>query len=225
MTDNRLLFYSIGPDVEAFTTMRDAELPYSVLCGHQVHGYKVGIVDREGMTREDFEGYDALITNLPIAIGVRTADCIPVLLYDPVHRAVGAVHAGWRGTVQRVCQKAIFKMQMLYKSEPSDIVAVIGPGISRKFFQVGAEVVGIFKDNGFPIDQIYSWDGPRQENMLGGHHIDLFEANRFLLLEAGLKEENIHVSGLCTYSDERFFSARREGEQCGRNINSIMLTE
>lgn len=221
-----LIRYEIGRGVESFTSTKGAELPYEVTVGHQVHGIKVAQVDRLGMTREELEGYDALVTNLPgCAIGVRTADCIPVLLYDPVHRAVGAVHAGWRGTVQRVCQKAIFKMQMLYKSEPSDIMAVIGPGISRKYFQVGAEVVGIFKDNGFPIDQIYSWDGPRQENMLGGHHIDLFEANRFLLLEAGLKAENIHVSGLCTYSDERFFSARREGEQCGRNINSIMLTE
>ena len=110
MADSRLLFYSMGSDVEAFTTTRDAELPYPVLCGHQVHGIKVGIVDREGMTREDFEGYDALITNLSVAIGVRTADCIPVILYDPVRKAVAAIHAGWKGTVRKIVLCAISSM-------------------------------------------------------------------------------------------------------------------
>ena len=94
--------------VEAFYTEREAVLPYPVIQGHQVHGSRVAIVDRPGMTREELEGYDAFVTNLPgVAIGVRTADCVPVLLYDPVERVVAAVHAGWKGTVLHISKGAL----------------------------------------------------------------------------------------------------------------------
>jgi len=90
--NNSLLTYDLGPGVEAFSTERDAALPYPVIQGHQVHGSRVAVVDRPGMTREELKGYDAFMTNLPgVAIGVRTADCVPVLLHDPVRRAVAAV--------------------------------------------------------------------------------------------------------------------------------------
>ena len=224
MADSRLLFYSMGPDVEAFTTTRDAELPYPVLCGHQVHGIKVGIVDREGMTREDFEGYDALITNLSVAIGVRTADCIPVILYDPVQKAVAAIHAGWKGTVRKIVFCAISSMMATYKTDPRDLVAVIGPGIGFDSFQVGEEVSQLFKDAGFPIELIWRWDGtPETDSMKGGHHIDLKAANKWLLMSNGVKEENIFVSDYDTFTDERFFSARREGFDCGRSITAIKM--
>lgn len=224
MTDDGLLGYSISDKVEAFTTMRDAQLPFPVLCGHQVHGYNVGVVYREGMTREDFQGYDALITNLPIAIGVRTADCIPVLLYDPTHRAVAAVHAGWKGTVQKIIRYTLSKMASEYGTRPEDINAVIGPGISLENFQVGEEVPQLFREVGFPFEQIWKWDGPPEHgSMKGGHHVDLKAANRWLLESAGVQPQNIQMIDICTYSDTRFFSARREGFECGRNINAIQL--
>ncbi len=95
-----LLYYPLGPGVEAFTTRRDSVLPYPVIHGHQVHGSRVAIVDRPDMTREDLEGYDAFTTNLPgVAIGVRTADCVPILLYDPGKRVIAAIHSGWKGTL------------------------------------------------------------------------------------------------------------------------------
>lgn len=76
-----LLYYYLGPGVEAFTTRRDSVLPYPVIQGHQVHGSRVAVINRPDMTREDLEGYDAFITKLPgVAIGVRTADCVPILL-------------------------------------------------------------------------------------------------------------------------------------------------
>lgn len=132
MTD-LLLTYDMGPGVEAFSTRRDSVLPYPVVTGHQVHGNKVGKVDRPGLIREDLEGFDALITNLEgEAIGVRTADCVPILLYDPVCRAVAAVHSGWRGTLQRISQKAMFAMKRHFGCEPSDIRAVMGPAIGKK---------------------------------------------------------------------------------------------
>ena len=219
-----LLVYPLGPGVEAFTTMRDAELPYPVLCGHQVHGYKVGVVDREGMTREDFEGYDALVTNLPVAIGVRTADCIPVLLYDPVHKAVAAIHAGWKGTVQKIVGYTISKMAATYGTGPRDLKAVIGPGIGMESFQVGEEVAQFFKELGVPLDICWRWDGPPESGtMKGGHHIDLKAANRWLLQNDGVRDENIFVSDIDTFTDGRFFSARREGFACGRAITAIRL--
>lgn len=222
---DRLLEYSIAPGrVEAFTTYRDSELPYFVVTGHQVHGTKIAIVTDPATGRDELEGYDALITNVKgCAIGVRTADCIPVLLYDPVNEVVSAVHSGWKGTLNRISQKTVFRMQDAFGSSPEDILAVIGPGICRSCFQVGEEVVNYFKGNGINIDPIYSWEGPKQEGMKGGHHLDLIEENRLLLLECGVPATNIQVSGICTYEDGRFFSARREGSACGRNINAIKM--
>ena len=220
-----MIRYDIGIGVEAFTAGRGDDLPYPVVQAHQVHGSKVAVIDRAGVTREELEGYDALVTDVPgVAIGVRTADCIPVLLYDPVHMAVAAVHAGWKGTLARISRMAIFEMSREYGTVPEDLLAVIGPGICGGCFQVGEEVAVFFKEAGFQMDGIYSWNGARVEgDMKTGHHIDLPEANRRLLVEEGVRPENIQVSGICTYETEGLYSARREGPQCGRNINVIMM--
>lgn len=221
-----MLEYPIAPGkVEAFTTFRDSELPYFVVTGHQVHGTRIALVTDPATDRDSLEGYDALMTNVKgCAIGVRTADCIPVLLYDPVKEAVAAIHSGWKGTLNRISQKTIFRMKDVFGTDPENLKAVIGPGICRNCFQVGDEVVQYFKGNGINIEPIYSWNGPRQEgSMKGGHHLDLIEENRLLLMECGVPAANIQVSGLCTYEDGRFFSARREGASCGRNINAIKM--
>ena len=220
-----LLKYDLGTGVEAFSTQRDAELPYPVIQGHQVHDCKVAIIDRPGMTREELEGYDAFVTRRPgIAIGVRTADCVPVLLYDPVKRVVAAVHAGWKGTVLHISQEAIRVMSQEFGCHPADMKAVLGPAIGPDSFQVGEEVVERFKGAGFPMEQIGSFRGPGDGTpMSGGYHIDLFKANRWLLERAGIPAGNIQVCGIDTYTDTAFYSARREGIQCGRIINAIQL--
>lgn len=224
MTGNDLLKYMMGTDVEAFTTMRNAVLPYPVLLGHQIHGCKVGVVDARHCSAECFDGYDALITDLPLAIGVKTADCIPVLLYDPVHKAVAAIHAGWRGTVGKIVMHAISKMVSTYHTDPHDLRAVIGPGIGMDTFQVGEEVSRFFRDAGIPADICWRWDGsPEQGSMKGGHHIDLKATNKWLLMSEGVLEENIFISDIDTFVDSRFFSARREGLECGRAITVIKL--
>ena len=200
-------------------------LPCAVVQPHQTHSTVVAHVDRPGLTREDLEGVDALVTDLQgVAIGVRTADCIPVLLYDPLHRAIGAAHCGWRGTVNMISKKTVLEMCRLFGSRPEDIRAVIGPGIGYDSFQVGEEVALTFKESGFPIDRVWSFRGARKEGtMEGGHHLDLKECVRHSLIECGVAEGNISVSGIDTYIDERFYSARRDGSSCGRNINAIML--
>lgn len=234
-----LLQYEIGTGVEAFSTLRDAPLPYPVLQGHQTHDDVVVVVTDRGMTREDLEGVDALVTRLPdFAIGVRTADCVPVLLYDPVCRAVAAVHAGWKGTVKKIAPKAVSVMASEFGTSPSSLLAVIGPSIAPVSFQVGQEVADRFLEAGFPASVIMDM-GPRcaasaplapataapaLTPMQGGLHVDLWAANRWLLEEAGLAQERILVAGIDTYArNDLFFSARREGISCGRIINAIKL--
>lgn len=221
-----LLYYNLGEGVTAFSTERGADLPFSVVQAHQVHGDKIAYANNSSLTREDLEGIDALITDVPgVAVGARTADCIPVLLYDRVHRAVAAVHAGWRGTVLGISTKVLREMNSRFGTNPADVRAVIGPGIGPDSFQVGEEVVEAFRKAGFPMESIHSFRGPRiPDTMQGGHHIDLWMANRWLLTESGLMETNIQTVGLCTYTlNDRFYSARREGIRCPRIITAIRL--
>lgn len=221
--------YDIADNVIAFSTERDEELPFYVVQPHQVHGCVIREVTDPNTTREELEGVDALITNVPgTAISVRTADCIPVLLYDPVNKAIAAVHDGWRGTVQRLSQKVIAEMHKRYGTNAKDLKAVIGPGIGPDSFQVGQEVADEFQNAGFPMEMILQDCGPKAPTadnpMAGGLHIDLWTANRWLLEEAGVSSANIQVTGICTYKNiDRFFSARREGTKCGRIINCIRL--
>ena len=218
--------YEIHTDVCAGTVGRDEALPCPIVQMHQVHDVKVAVVDRGDMTRDELDGYDAMITDLPgVTIGVRTADCIPVLLYDPVKKAAAAIHSGWRGTVSKIVGKTVIKMQSTYASQPSDILAFIGPGICVDCFQVGEEVALKFKETGFDINSLWSFRGPKTGNgMEGGHHIDLKEACRQTLVESGLKNENIQITGLCTYEDnDLLYSARKEGIECGRNITYIKI--
>ena len=223
---NKLFRYTIADGVEAFSTERDAELPYYVVQPHQVHGCEIREVLRPDTTRDELEGVDALVTNVPgVAISVRTADCIPVLLYDPVHKAIAAVHDGWRGTVQRLSQKVIAFMHDRYGTCAADVLAVIGPGIGPDSFQVGQEVADAFAAAGFPMAEILRDCGPKAPTlanpMAGGLHIDLWRANEWLLEQAGVRF--VQVAGICTYQDPRFFSARREGPKCGRIINVIKI--
>lgn len=224
--DEKLFYYDISEEVTAFSTMRGAELPFFVLQPHQVHDDKIVAVERRDMTREDLEGVDALMTDLRgFAISVRTADCVPVLLYDAKKKAVAAVHSGWKGTVKKISQKTISEMTDRYGTDPKELTAVIGPCIGPESFQVGEEVVAVFRDNGFPMDEILSYEGEKiAGTMRGGWHINLWRANEWLLEQSGVKRENIQVSEICTYQrNDLFYSARREGTKCGRIINAIML--
>ena len=220
-----LLHYDLGKGVEAFSTRRDSDLPYPVVTGHQVHDTRIAVVDSQETTREDLEGYDAFVTDkAEIAIGVRTADCVPVLLYDPDKQVVAAVHAGWKGTVQRITQKTVVFMQQRFKTDPSNVRAVLGPSISPDSFQVGEEVVRYFKEQGFPLTKIWFFnEGEGSSEMYHGHHIDLWMANAWLLESCGVSRENISIAGIDTYSDHTYFSARREGMACGRIISAIKI--
>lgn len=220
------MIYKIHPDVCAGTVARGEALPFPIMQMNQVHDVKVAVVDRVDIFQDDLDGCDAMMTDLiGVAIGVRSADCIPVLLYDPVKKAAAAIHSGWKGTVSKIISKTVAKMRVTYSSQPSDLLAVIGPGICMDCFQVGEEVALKFKEAGFDIDTLWAFRGPKTGNgMEGGHHIDLKEACRQTLVESGLKNENIQISNLCSYEDNHLlYSARKESIECGRNITYIKI--
>ena len=196
-----------------------------LLMPHQVHLAEIAVVDREMLSlstkeiQERLDGIDALMTNeAGVCIGVSTADCIPVLLYDPIRRASCAIHAGWRGTVQRIAEKAVGRMTETYGTNPKDIIAQIGPGIHLESFEVGEEVYEAFEKAGFPMEQI----SKRYEKW----HIDLPECNRLQLVAAGIPEAQIAVSPVCTFQQsDTFFSARRLSIHSGRIFTGILLQE
>lgn len=194
-----------------------------LLLPHQVHRAEILAVDELllGLSPEEqhkkLDGIDALMTNVVgLCIGVSTADCIPLLLYDPRFHAVCAIHAGWRGTVQHIAERAVAKMTDVYGSRPSDILAQIGPGISLKSFEVGDEVYHAFAEEGFPMALI----SKKYEKW----HIDLPECNRQQLLSMGVPADHIAVSPVCTYQQsDVYFSARRLGINSGRIYTAIFL--
>ena len=203
----------------------DSQLLYP----HQTHGCKVVEIDREllalprGEQQQRLDGVDAVVTRQRgICIGVSTADCIPIIIYDPRHHAVAAVHAGWRGTVGRIVQKAVAEMAARFGSEAGSMSAVIGPGISKKNFEVGWEVWQQFADAGFAMGEIS--DSAEQNDRGRRPHIDLPLCNKLQLIEAGLSGHAVTECGICTYDNAAdFFSARRLGIDSGRIFTGVML--
>jgi len=202
---------------------------------HQIHSDVVRSFD--SAPAEQYKG-DASTTNRPgLLLGIRTADCAPVLIVDPKKRVVAAIHAGWRGTLQRIVTKAVGQLQMQFGSKPQDLLAAIGPTIGGCCYEVGTEVAAAFTAQ-FPnapefFDELRTGDEPNPLQWLNmmppGHQpppnkvrLDLSKANRSQLLEAGLRPQNIHVSGLCTacHSD-LLFSYRKEGPRSGRLLSVI----
>ena len=190
---------------------------------HQVHQTKSVRIDETFLTlpdderQERLEGVDAIMTNLKgVCIGVSTADCIPLLVYDPLQHVVAAIHAGWRGTVQRIVRQTIADMTTAYGSRPADLRVQIGPGISLDSFEVGDEVYETFAAAGF--------DMPSLSERRDKWHIDLPACNRQQLIEAGVPAVHIAVAGICTVKQsDTFFSARRLGIQSGRIFTGICM--
>ncbi|MBQ9645300.1 MAG: peptidoglycan editing factor PgeF [Prevotella sp.] len=218
-----------GDDETHIAQNRDAlcrELAISadrLVMPHQTHQTEVCLVDEAFLSlpaaerQHHLEGIDAVLTDVQgVCIGVSTADCIPLLLYDPDHRAVGAVHAGWRGTVARIVSRAVAAMGESYGTRPDRLRVIIGPGISLESFEVGQEVYDAFAAAGF--------DMPAISRRYDKWHIDLPACNRQQLLALGVPPDHIIMSGICTFQQhDRFFSARRLGIRSGRIFTGIML--
>ena len=204
---------------------------------HQIHSDVVRSFD--AAPTEQHKG-DASATSRPgLLLGVRTADCSPVLLVDPKKCVVAAIHAGWRGTLARIVTKTIGQMQMEFGSRPQDLLAAIGPTIGGCCYEVGTEVASAFAAK-FPnasdfFDELRTGDEPNPLQWLNmmppGHQpapnkvlLDLKKANRSQLVEAGVREENIFVTEMCTSCDvDRLFSYRKEANRSGRLMAVIAI--
>ncbi len=163
--------------------------------------------------------YDAIVTNRErLGIGVYTADCVPILLVDPVKRVIAAVHAGWKGTIYRITQMVISSMCDNFKSSPSDIMVAVGPSIRECCYEVDSVVIDPLRT------EVPLWDRyiiPREE---GKWMLDLQGLNIGLLREGGILEGNIEVIELCTRCrPDLFHSYRRDGKGTGKMISLIML--
>ena len=209
-----------------------------IVMPHQTHGVETRVISQEFLSLPDavrnrlLEGVDAVMTDVPaLCVGVSTADCIPVLLYDEEHNAVAAIHAGWRGTLARIVHNTVREMHTAYNTDPARLKAVIGPGISLKNFEVGDEVYEAFCQAAFDMSAIAEQKIKRNPGIADPSkpfekkwHINLPLANKLLLVHDGVKEENISVSDICTYDNvDDYFSARRLGIESGRIYTGIII--
>ena len=192
--------------------------PNRLVTVNQVHGETIITVDGQNYANLRTAQADGLISKVRgIAIGIETADCVPVLLIDPVTPAVGAVHAGWRSTVQKIVQKAVIRMQDEFGSDPARMIAAIGPAIGPECYEVDEPVMG-------PVRENFSfWNEVAQSRGKDKWGLDLVELNRRELLQIGLVEKNVHSIGMCTSCrKDLFYSFRVEG-RTGRMLSAVMI--
>ncbi len=222
-----MLKYNIHPSVEAFSTNIKDSLRFVVtLPLHQAHSAEVRRVPQE---MDDITGVDALITNeAGLRIGVKTADCVPILLFDEKHSAVAAIHSGWKGTVKNIIAATIQRMKAEFDTSARDLKAVIGPCIHFHAFEVGEEVyeqfkaLDAFKNKGLPAEYMTSIT----DSSVKKWFIDLPEICREQLHDEGVMYQNIELRPECTYTHhDKFYSARRLGADFDRQriYNCIKL--
>ena len=166
----------------------------------QTHTTNVRVITEEdrgkGILRpQDYSDVDGMITNVPgIVLVTSYADCVPLYFVDPVRKAIGLSHSGWKGTVGHIGQKTVEKMQEVYGSEPKDIVAAIGPSICQSCYEVSDDVAEAFRAN-FTADEA-------ADSLLdkgnGKYQLDLWKANWYVLTDAGILPEHLSVTDLCT---------------------------
>jgi len=185
-----------------FGTRQSAVFPDQLATLRQVHSAMPLVADEPGCAGEG----DALMTNRRgLAVSVRTADCLPILIADPQARVVAAIHAGWRGTAAGIVRRTVEEMTGKFGTDPSGLRAAIGPGIGVCCYQVGDEVA-------------------RQFGLSGPILLDLAAENRRQLVEAGLAGAHIDLLNRCTFCDPaRFHSYRRDKDRAGRMISYVLI--
>jgi YfiH family protein len=193
--------------------------PGRLLTLRQVHGADVLIVaeDTKALALAHPQPYDAVITDKKnIALGIWTADCLPLLMADRSKKIIAAVHAGWRGIWQGVIERTVNEMIKTFQSSPADIVAGIGPGIGPCCYEVKEDVVSLFKNSSAAADQFI-------QEREGRHYLDLSRAAQLELTQAGIPAENIAAVPLCTACREDLFFSYRRDTNAGRQLSFILL--
>lgn len=194
-----------------------AHMPWTLSMNH---GTEVALIDHDnGFPRSGGERSvgDACITESPgVTLSITTADCVPLLFYDPARPAVGLAHAGWRGTVAGIAGKTVNAMRQRFGSKPEELQVAVGPAIGPERFLVHQDVAQPFRER-FPGMDLLRAAGERWS-------VDLWEANRHILLEHGVLETHLKVCRLCTSTrEDLFFSYRRDQGETGRLATAISL--
>lgn len=202
--------------------------PDTIVISQQVHKTNIRLVDEKdcgkGLLRErDYTEIDGLITNIPnVTLVTKYADCVPLYFVDPVRRAIGLTHSGWRGTVKKIGKITVEEMQKNFGSDPKDLIAVIGPSICGECYEVGEEVANEFT-NAFHLEGDNDIIIPREN---GKYLCDLWAANQSVLSEAGLTPDHINVSGVCTSCNpDLLFSHRKTGGRRGSLAAFLAIAE
>ena len=205
--------------------------PDRIVLSDQVHDDRIRIVTREdagkGVTRpKDYEGIDGLVTNEPgLLLIVLAADCVPILLTDPVRRVIGAVHSGWRGTAVRIGETAMRLMSERFGSDPKDVFAAIGPSICQDCFEVSEDVAEKFREkyDASLMNELIRL-GRVAERGEQKYHVNLQRACMENFLEAGLKKQNISLPDICTACNKDYlFSHRASFGKRGNQAAVLML--
>lgn len=185
---------------------------------HQTHTTNVVVVRKEDRGRR-FTETDGMITNVPgICLVTFYADCVPLYFVDPVKKAIGMSHSGWRGTVGKMGKVTVEKMVETYGSTPADIIAAIGPSICQECYEVSEDVINEFMKNF--AENLWNDIFYQKEN--GKYQLNLWRANEEVLLEAGIKKENIAVTNVCTHCNpDVLFSHRTSGFNRG-NLSAFL---
>lgn len=185
---------------------------------YQTHTTNVRVVTEEdlgkGVLRErDYRDVDGLVTNIPeVTLVTFFADCVPLYFVDTKNKAIGLSHSGWRGTVKRMGQETLRVMADTYGTDPKDVAACIGPSICQDCYEVGEEVIEQFRE----AFEEKNHECIFYEKANGKFQLNLWEANRIILRDAGVPEENISVTDICTHCNPKLlFSHRRMGKERG----------
>jgi YfiH family protein len=197
--------------------------PGQLVTMNQMHGDRIWIIDRplSPSTSSSEAPYDAILTDQRgIAIGVLTADCVPILLVDTRHLAIGIIHAGWRGTLLGIARKALHKMTLHFGTHPEDLLVAIGPSIGECCYEVDEAVMGPFRSS--------KWDWQAFTRSKGEHKwfMNLAEATIEQMRACGIRDEQCCCIQVCTACNtDMLFSNRVEGPRTGRQISFIQLRE
>lgn len=201
----------------------------SIVISQQVHKTSIRVVTDEDRGKgllipRDFEEIDGLITNVPgITLVTLYADCVPLYFVDRNKKAIGLTHSGWRGTVAEIGRCTVEELHRQFGSEPEDIIAVIGPSICKECFEIDEDVAVEF-EKAFP--KAYEIKILEKLGNSSKYLCDLWAANRQILIKAGLREENIHISGVCTCcNDTILFSHRKSAGRRGSLAAFLAMKE
>jgi YfiH family protein len=197
----------------------------ALVTGEQVHGANVAMVSAADVGRR-FESTDALITDEgEVALLILIADCAAVSLFDPIKKVIGLAHAGWRGTAAGIAAKTVERMMSEFGTDPTDLIAGIGPSIGPCCYEVGPDVVDRFyAEQPLVADHVLAPPGPT--SALDRRMLNLWRANMLQLVTAGVFEANIEATGICTSCHTGdFYSHRAEAGRTGRSGALLMLHE